>query len=134
MKKLLALLLVLNLSCVAYSQTFKFRTNAAAFAKFNQYTGEWGEYSDFIPTDILVVINSSDKIITIFSATTQQYYVAKLLGTTANNAGGETTSWQCVDLEGSKCIVRIIVYNYTNIAQLYVDYSNVSWFYTLRAT
>lgn len=130
MKKLFLFIIVLLLSFVSNAQSvLKVRTSYTA-EKHTDYYGNWTEWSDWKEANILIVIDSYQHRVTIYSQTTQTFDIIEYEGESLSDRGDPITSYYCVDENGTKCRIRIVKRN--NVNQIYVDYSNLILCYNLK--
>ncbi|MCQ2287952.1 MAG: hypothetical protein MJZ74_02535 [Muribaculaceae bacterium] len=132
MKKIIFVLLLLVCSVmVSHAEVYKYKTSSIALRTTDNY-GNWGEWSDWEDCNVLVVWNTEKSVINIYSATPQEFDVYEAGDKFKSDAsGGKTWSLKCVDADGVRCTIRLRVQS-DGQSQLYVDYSNISYVYTIE--
>lgn len=131
MKKLLLSLIVLLLSFVSNAQSvLKIRTSYTA-EKHTDYYGNWTDWSDWKEANILIVVDSQQDRVTIYSETTQTFDIIQDEGESLSDRNDPMISYFCIDENGTKCRIRIV--KRTSGTQIYVDYSNLILCYNLKA-
>ena len=136
MKKILVLLVLVGLSISSYSQSsrsqeFKFKSNAVSVSRINSDSVSWSKFSEYKVIDVLVSIDS--KCISIYEPTVREYKIVKFLSNFNDGFGSRTISWRCIDVDGVKCDISVIMKlakGGKNI-QMYIDYKYVSLVYNL---
>ena len=130
MKKLLLSLIVLLLSFVSNAQSvLKIRTSYTS-EKHTDYYGRWTDWSDWKEANILIVVDSEQDRVTIYSQTTQTFDIIENEGESLSDRGDPTLNYYCVDENGTKCRIRIV--KRTSGTQIYVDYNNLILCYNLK--
>ena len=137
MKKILSvLMLVFAMSIVlpneAKAQVYTYRTTEYAYQKTNSY-GNWGEWSTWMDSSLLMVINYNTDQITIYSSSTQRYKITEYLDTYTDTSGGKNVKFAAIDEEGLKCNVRLRIETNGN-SQIYITWSNLNIVYNVRRT
>ena len=107
----------------------KLQATSYAYKYLNDY-GYWTEWSDWEYSSVLIVINTDNDRINIYSSTPQEYDIYDSEDSYRDKDGGETTTLKCIDADGVRCDVRIRIERSGN-RQLYVDYSNIMWVYNI---
>ena len=92
--------------------------------------GYWGEWSEWEPVKILIVLNLEKERIEIYSKTPQEYDIVEVLGTESDEKDGDSIRFLCVDEDGLRCNIRIRV-QLDGTKQLYVDYKDAMWVYNI---
>ena len=130
-KGFITLLFIIS-STLCFSQVTKFKTTSLSIKSKNEVTNKWSNWSEPESADILISIDLTTERIKIFSKTEQVYDIIKYYDKDTDSDGDETLSFQCVDKEGLKCIVRFVILNSKNgQRQLYIDYSDIMWMYNI---
>lgn len=132
MRKTLFALLLTTLVSISFAQVTKFKSSGFATKFKNEYSGNWGKWSDFKETEVLITIDLTNERIKIFSKKEQVYDIIKYFDKETDSDGDETIEFQCVNEDGLKCHVRFVILNSQNgRRQLYVDFSDVMWVYNI---
>jgi hypothetical protein len=127
---LTAFLVMISVFC--FSQVTKFKTTSISLKTKNESTRKWTKWSEPDKVEILISIDLTNERIKIFSKVDQVYDIIKYYDKETDTDGDETLSFQCVDQDGLKCIVRFVVLNsQSGRRQLYVDYSDMMWMYNI---
>lgn len=137
MKKFLtALMLIMTLSIIIpqeiKAQVYTYRTTGYAYKKVNSY-GNWTEWSDWLDSDMTMVINFNTDVVTIYSPTTQRYKITKFIRNFTDNSGGKQVEFAFIDQDGDKGHMRLRIETNGN-SQVYIEFSNWIWCYNVRRT
>ncbi len=127
-------LLLIFLFSVFYSncfsqETIKFRAKYFSYKEYDRYG--WSEWNEWKDVNILIVVNTEDDRITIFSSETQTLDVYDF----EESVDGDNTTlrFKAIDQEGNNCRIRFVFNEYDDNRQLYVDYSNFTVVYAIKA-
>ncbi len=130
-KNFLILLIFVGYSS-CFSQVLKMKAFEIAFKYQDEYSQQWKPWSDWEDVDILITIDSDPQRIKVFSKKEQIYDVIQYKGETTNSDGDITSEWLCVNEDGRKCGIRIVIpYKQSTIQQLYVDFSDFMFVYNI---
>lgn len=129
MKKLFLLICLLATVTVAQAEVIKLQATSYAYKYQNDY-GYWTDWTDWEYTSVLIVVNTDNNRINIYSNTPQEYDIYDYGRTQYDDDGGETTTLKCIDADGLRCEVRIRVERNGN-RQLYIDYNDAMWVYNI---
>lgn len=125
-------LIFFSLAFSSSGQITKFKSTGYATKFKNEYTGKWGEWSEFEKTEVLITVDVKNDRIKIFSKKEQIYDIIKYYEKTTDTDGDETLQFHCVNEDGLKCFVRFVVLNSQNgRRQLYVDFADMMWVYNI---
>ena len=127
MKKLFLLICLLATVTVAQAEVIKLQATSYAYKYQNGY---WTDWTDWEYTTVLIVVNTDNNRINIYSNTPQEYDIYDYGRTHYDDDGGETTTLKCIDADGLRCEVRIRVERNGN-RQLYIDYNDAMWVYNI---
>lgn len=124
---------LLIISINALSQVTKFKTTSFSIKSKNEYTEKWTKWSEAEDVEILITFDLTNERIKIFSKEEQEYDIIKYFDKKIDEDGDETIKLQCVNEDGLKCIVRIVVLN-SNYGQrqLYIDFADIMWVYDIN--
>ena len=89
-----------------HAEALKFNATSFAYKTQNDY-GYWSDWSNWEYTSILIVINSDNDRINIYSRTLQEYDIYDYMENGYDRDGGETITFKCIDADGVRCDVRI---------------------------
>ncbi len=134
MKKLILFIIACLFCFSAFAEVTKLRTSGIAYQERNEYSGNWGDWSAWEDCNVLIVIDVDRDRITIYSQETQEYDV---ITQTKEEEDYESKSYHydCVDAEGRRCQIRLRVYDdYSRGSQIYVDYSDMRWVYSIPSS
>ena len=133
LKSTLLLGLCLLISSVSYGQVVKMRTTGLAMRyQIDDY--RWGEWSDFKPVSVLVVMDSDADRITIYSQETQVYDAIEAEKTRYDSDGDEFYPVICVNEDGVRCRVELAtLHSRGGRNQLYIEFDDVIFVYNLYA-
>ena len=124
MKKFILIFAMLFIMCAVYAQ------NKSVFKAYELAIKIEGEWSDWQPVNIPVVIDYEQDIIIIYSAKTQKYLIlAETLAESDNN--GKQIAFIVLDQDGDMGRFRFRVQN-NGAKQIYVDFNNISWCYSVK--
>lgn len=129
MKKFFFLTAMLLAFCTAQAEVLKLQSTSFAYKYLNDY-GYWSDWSDWEYTSVLIVINTDNDRINIYSSTPQEYDIYGYEENGYDRDGGETTTLKCIDANGLRCEIRIRIERSGN-RQLYVDYNDMMWVYNI---
>ena len=117
----------------AQKKVIKLRSTAfSSRHKINEY--KWSNWEDWKETNVLITIDTENDRITIYSAERQVYDIAEDEGESTDEDGDEALSLYCIDDDGVRCRVRLVYLNSRDgEVQLYVDYNDMSWVYSVYA-
>lgn len=132
MKRIILFCAVFFASVALHAQVYKYNATSLSIKTYNETYDYWSDWSDWEPCKVLVVINTEQDKITIYSDVVQEYdvYDWEDLGTDADN--GTSSAFSCVDADGLRCTVRIREQS-DGVLQLYVDYADMMWVYNIEA-
>lgn len=131
MKRLLLLvtLFVFGIGIVS-ADILKLQATSLAYKSANDY-GVWSEWSDWESCSILVVINTDQDRINIYSSTPQEYDIYDYEGESHDRDGGTTNTLKCIDANGLRCEMRLRQQR-NGSWQLYVDYNDFMFVYNIE--
>lgn len=112
-----------------YSGIRKLKAVQVAFKNFVEEPPMWSDWQD---CNILVVINFDNDKINIYSILEQEYNVITNTKEKKDDQGGRVLYFDAVDEEGIKCTIKLRTDNNDRL-QIYIEYTDVSWVYTLKA-
>lgn len=114
---------------IAQAEVLKLQSTSYAYKYINDY-GYWTDWTDWEYSSVLIVINTDNDRINIYSNTPQEYDIYGYEDSYRDKDGGETTTLKCIDAEGLRCEIRIRIERSGN-RQLYVDYSDAMRVYNI---
>ena len=137
MKKILSVFMLICALSIALpseikAQVYTYRTTGYAYKKVNSY-GNWNDWSEWLDSDMSMVINFNTDQIVIYSPTTQRYKITKHVRNYTDNSGGKQVEFAAVDQDGDKCHIRLRIEKNGN-SQIYIEFSNIMWVYNVRRT
>lgn len=131
MKRKIILTIILILAIVSNISARTLRLNTTSFSKSTKGYYGWTSYSKPVSSDMLIVIDEDTEIVTIYSPRVQAFRIIERLYEGYDSDGDYVLKYRFVDNEDIYGNLRLIVRNNTGRRELYVDYSNVSWVYTV---
>lgn len=124
MKKFILIFVMLFSMCAVYAQ------NKSVFKAYELAIKIEGEWSDWQPVNIPVVVDYEQEVIIIYSAKTQKYLIlAKTLAELDNS--GKQIAFMVLDQDGDVGRFRFRVQN-NGTKQIYVDFNDISWCYNVK--
>lgn len=115
----------------ANAQAKKWWANAIAFKFVNETTHTWGNWSDWEPTRILIVVNSTDQRITVYSSEVQLYDIVSVLEERHVDEDGDiVTLFAAVDQDGVVCHI-LWTETHNKYMRMYIYYQNIKWVYNI---
>lgn len=130
MKKLIGILFCFFIISLSFGQALKMKATSFAYKiKINDYL--WDNWSSWQPSNVLIAVFDTDRFV-IYSEKVQIYDAIKNEGNTIDSDGDETLSILCIDNEGNRCRIRLVILNSENgRMQIYVDYNDAKWVYNV---
>lgn len=131
MKKILFILSCLFLcSTHSIAEVIKAQGTSFAYATYND-NGYWNDWSDWQDCSVLVVINTDNDRVNIYSSTPQEYDIYDYDEEQYDPDGSSYVTFQCVDGEGLRCEMRLRIQANGQV-QLYIDYADIMWVYNVE--
>lgn len=124
MKKFILIFAMLFSMCAVYAQ------NKSVFKAYELAIKIEGEWSDWQPVNIPVVVDYEQDIIIIYSAKTQKYLIIEET-TAAPDSNGKQVAFKVIDQDGDVGRFRFRVQN-NGAKQIYVDFNDISWCYNVK--
>lgn len=128
MKKALFIILLSIIGITANAQRYFYKTTDFAVRTCNY--GVWSEWSDWESSNIDVEIDLDKSIIIIHSESLQVYKITERLSDPKDNSG-QQVKFKIIDQDMDRGTLRLRRQN-NGVLQIYIDFSNVSWVYSLR--
>lgn len=115
---------------VTFAQKYKFKTSSySVIEKDNK--GNWGKWSDFKDTGLIITLDGDKNRIVVNSLQTQLYYI-EVYGTTIENDTDKTMTFNCIDNSGDRCVIEIVTRkNQNNRIQFYINYPDLKLVYNI---
>lgn len=128
MKKILLFLVAVVMMAVSASAEV-INVDARSFSyKYKMDSGKWTAWSDWERSTVSIEIDTDESKIVIYSKEPQRFEIVESERT--EDKKSETLVCQCVDVDGKRCNVRLRITK-DERCQLYVDYSDLVYVYTL---
>ena len=124
MKKFILIFAMLFSMCAVYAQ------DKSVFKAYELAIKIEGEWSDWQPVNIPVVIDYEQDIIIIYSAKTQKYLIIEETAA-APDSNGKQVAFKVIDQDGDVGRFRFRVQN-NGAKQIYVDFNDISWCYNVK--
>lgn len=128
MKKIILLFFIIfGFAVTSKAQIQYYKSTAYAYA--NIYNGRyvWGDWQD---SNVLITINLTTDVITVYSPKTQVYKVYRSGEVVNNSKVGKQLTFYVIDQDYDKGHVRLRIAN-DGTSQIYVDFNNVAWVYNV---
>lgn len=130
MKRILLILCML-ISIPLAAQTLSFRTTAYAQNEYNYYTQTWSGWSDWVSSDMLLTINLNSDIVIIYSPVKQTYRIYDSVENYYDSDGDLNVIFKFIDQDGDRGNMRFLQ-RATGSSEIYIEFSNVRWCYTVE--
>jgi hypothetical protein len=124
MKSIKYLFLFLFLSySVTQAQQYRFKTTGFMVSEKTRF-GEWGVWSKFQKSEMIVVLDADKDRIVVYSEALQLFNIVKYFDK-QDTKEGNVVSFLCIDNSGIECDVSIFTRkDKNNLKQLYIYYDN----------
>ncbi|ESU22702.1 hypothetical protein FEDK69T_19620 [Flavobacterium enshiense DK69] len=116
--KNISLVFLLFIGLSASAQTYRFETSGVSMSVKNS-KGKWSEYSDFKEAKIVVTLDTNKDRIVVYSEVVQLYTILGYDDPKTNEEGSVDT-FQCVNVDGEKCVLVIRTIKGSDVKQLYI--------------
>ena len=131
MKKLfIFILFVFNIVAIN-AQILKFRTTG--YYERQKYDWGWENWSSKQASNMNIVINLNNDVVTIYTPKTQIYNIYKYIGTKKDSDGDITMTYKFYDQDLDFGNMRLMIRK-NGQSQIYIDFSNISWAYDVIRT
>ena len=131
MKKLFIFILFIFNIVAINAQILTFRTTG--YYERQKYDWGWGNWSSKQASNMNIVINLNNDVVTIYSPTTQIYNIYKYIGTKKDSDGDITMTYKFYDQDLDFGNMRLMIRK-NGQSQIYIDFSNISWAYDVIRT
>lgn len=129
MKKGLVILFLVLISAISCSaQILKFRTTSFTSKEHTSYG--WTNWQRYQRSDMLVEMDFNNDIVTIYSPRRQYYKIISYNGTYTDSDGDTTASFDFVDQDNDYGSMRL-VQRRNGKSEIYIDFSNIMWVYSV---
>lgn len=114
----------------SFAQKYKFKTSSYSVMEKNA-KGDWGKWSDFKDTSLIITLDGDRDRIVVNSTQTQLYNI-EVYGKTIENETDKTVTFNCIDNSGNRCIIEIITRKKQgNRIQFYINYPDLKIVYNI---
>lgn len=128
MKRLSLIFVMVFAFCLSsFAEVMQFKTTSYAFAEVRNGSYSW---SDWEKSDMLLVIDADNDVMTVYSPKIQYYKITAHLRTGSDTNGGYQARFRGIDQDGDICTIRLRV-DPSGSSQVYIDFSNCAWVYTV---
>lgn len=128
--KAIAILFFLFIGTQTFAQKYRFKTSSYSVMEKNT-KGDWGKWSDFKDTSLIITLDGDKNRIVVNSAQTQLYNI-EVYGKTIENDTDKTVTFNCIDNSGDRCIIEIITRKkQDNRIQFYINYKDLKIVYNI---
>lgn len=124
-KSIILFILVIFGTITSIAQTISFRSTSFTYKYSNSYSWSKSE-----PSNMLITMDFSNDIITIFSPVIQYYKIIEYLGEGYDSDKDYVVKLRFVDQDGDYGIMRLIQRT-SGKSELYIDFSNIHWCYSV---
>lgn len=114
----ISVLVLLFIGLNAAAQTYRFETSGVSMSIKNA-KGKWSPYSDFKDAKIVVTLDTNKDRIVVYSEVVQLYTILGYDDPKTSEEGSIDT-FQCVNVDGDKCVLAIRSLKGTDVKQLYI--------------
>lgn len=128
MKKILFILITLISFISASAEVISFRTTAFSYRQ-KTYRG-WTNWSNFESSDMLITMNTSNDVITIYSPTIQRYKIIEHKGNYIDSDGDGVIEFRFVDQDGDYGTMKLMERRMRS--EIYIIFDNVNWVYVVE--
>ncbi len=128
MKKFFLFLVAVVMMAVSASAEV-INVDARSFSyKYKMDSGKWTAWSDWERSTVSIEIDTDNLKVVIYSKEQQRFEITDV--ERKDDKKSETLVCQCTDADGKRCTVRLRITK-DERCQLYVDYSDLVYVYTL---
>lgn len=113
---------------MASGQIIKFRTTSYTSKEYTPYG--WTNWQKYQRSDMLVEMDFSNDIVTIYSPRRQYYKIVNYNGTYTDRDGDTTASFDFIDQDNDYGSMRL-VQRRNGKSEIYIDFSNIIWVYSV---
>lgn len=126
---------ILILFCLVWitasSQVLKLRTEFSSIRSYNERLNTWGEWTEWSPAEILIVVDVDNLNMKVYSKSEQEYDIISI-GEYEYSSDHKTLPLDAIDEEGIRCRIDVIQY-YQGYRHLYIRWSNVQIAYQIKS-
>jgi len=129
MKKILLFIMLLVCTTVS-AETYSYRSFQFAYKAKNSY-GIWTDWTDWEKSNLLITIDFTSDVVTIYSSSKQVYNITDSDGNYTDSSGGQQMQFRFIDQDGDRGIIRFRIEKNKN-SQIYIEFADVIWVYNVR--
>lgn len=122
-KSIILFILVVFGTITSIAQTISFKSTSFAYKS----NSSWSRPE---PSNMLITIDFTNDIITIFSPSTQYYKIIEYLGEGYDSDRDYVVRYRFIDQDGDYGTMRLIQ-RQSGRSEIYVDFNNVHWMYSV---
>lgn len=126
--KKVIILLFLCISLPLSSQTINFKTISFAEKEYNYSTQSWEAWSSWEDSNMLLTIDMSNDIVTIYSPKVQIYQIYSSNGSYYDDDDDLHVLFKFVDQDGDNGTMRLLQRT-SGSSEIYIEFSNIKWCY-----
>lgn len=134
MKKILTLILTLVMAACVFSssadEVIYMKATSFSSRQYNYQYGFWHAWSDWEPCDVRIDINVTRDMVVVHSAKLQVYSIYSVVEQSNDQYGGKYVKYGVVDEDDSIGYMRLRLQS-DGTAQIYFDFSNIMFVYTV---
>ena len=114
----------------AIAQKYRFKTSSYSVME-QDAKGNWGKWSDFKDTNIIITLDGDKNRIVVNSQQTQLYNI-EVYGKTIEHDTDKTMTFNCVDNSGNRCVIEVITRKKQgDRIQFYINYPDLKIVYNI---
>ena len=126
MKKFILTLIFSFITLAVCAQTLNFRTTSYTYKEYGYYG--WSNWKPYQSSDMLVTMDLTNDIVTIYSPRIQRYAIYSYNGTYVDGDGDQISKYSFIDQDGDRGQMRLVIRR-NGTSELYIDFSNIIWTY-----
>lgn len=125
LKRLVIVLIVALVSISASAETLSFRTQA--YSERTLRGGSWSSWSKWYDSNMLITMNLSTDIVTVYSPKVQQYRIIDY-GQTYYSDGCQCVDYHFYDQDGDRGTMSLVI-KPSGQSEIYIRFANIQWSY-----
>lgn len=115
----------------ASAEIISFRTTSYTY---KTYDGRrWSNWAPYQSSNMLITFDFNNDVVTILSPRIQRYRILSYLGTTTDRDGDKTLKYDFLDQDGDYGVMRLVE-RVSGKCEIYIDFRNVIWVYSVIRT
>lgn len=134
MKKILTLILTLVMAACVFSssadEVIYMKATSFSSRQYDYQYGFWHDWDDWEPCDVRIDINVTRDMVVVHSAKLQVYSIYSVVEQSNDPYGGKYVKYGVIDEDDSIGYMRLRLQS-DGTAQIYFDFSNIMFVYTV---